>query len=183
MRKYAWSLVGVMLALCAMGCQVQPPSGKSVNIQRSLIRSGGDCAVTVSLDVISDDAMVPEVQKKTKEICIAVQAFLQTGKVADLTIPEITGELRKLIPADYQFLFDILLAQIQGITVDTQKIGANNVERLNSVCVGVIRGCDLYDMKYRSVKNVGAPVARDVASKEAQLQAFGAKMRQEMKVR
>jgi len=169
------SLILVMV-LCA-GCI--KPSVKSMNIQRSGIRCVGDTATTVSLDSLASDAEVNVVKPKVKEIALAVQLFLKDGKIADLTLPEFTDELRKLITEDYRFLLDIALAQIQGMTVDVQKIGANNLERINSVCVGVIRGCDLYDLKYRPVTDEAKTKALPRDGVEAR---FGARLKKEMGV-
>ena len=141
-------MFSVLAVLCVFVTGCVTPSFSSMNIQRSGIRSTGDMATTVALDsVLLSEADSTKV--KTREIALAVQLFLKDGKVADLTIPEISSELKKIIPESYYFMLDILIAQIQGITVDTQVIGANNLERLNSVCVGVINSCNLYDVKYR----------------------------------
>lgn len=147
------NIVFGLMAVCVLsGCAFKP---SGMNGQRSAIRGLGDSAVTVSMDSIQSDADAAAVRVQVKEIALAVQAFLKDGKVADLTIPAITDQLRKLIPVDYQFLLDIMIAQIQGVTVNVDKIGPNNVERINSVCVGLINGCDLYGTQYRPV----APVA------------------------
>lgn len=175
MRWISLVLAGV---LC-VGCIT--PSIKSMNIQRSGIRCTGDTATTVSLDSLPSTAEVETVKPKIKEIAMAIQLFLKDGKVADLTIPELTSALSKLVPPDYRFLLDIALAQIEGITVDTQKIGANNVERINSLCVGVIRGCNLYDAKYRPVTD--AEKTRTVVRDTAVAARFGARLKKEMGVR
>jgi len=150
------NIVLMLVAVCFLsGCAIKPTG---MNSQRSGLRGLGDASVTVSLDSIKNDADVGPVKTKVAEIAIAVQLFLKDGKLADLTIPEFTDVLRKLIPADYQFLFDIMIAQIQAVSVNIDKIGANNIERINSVCVGLIDGCKLYDMQYRPV-TVPAPEA------------------------
>jgi hypothetical protein len=172
-----------VLLVFVSGCVT--PSAKSMNIQRSGIRCVGDTATTVSLDSLATVAEVDAVKPKIKEIAMAVQLFLKDGKVADLTIPEITQELRKLIPEQYRFLLDILIAQIQGITVDVQKIGANNVERINSVCVGVLHGCDLYDVKYRPVTAFASDkqMVKAVNTSGIPEQKFGVRLKKEMGVR
>jgi len=153
------NIVLVFAVVCFLsGCAIKPTG---MNSQRSGLRGLGDASVTVSLDSIKNDADVSPVKTKVAEIAIAVQLFLKDGKLADLTIPEFTNVLRKLIPADYQFLFDIMIAQIQAVSVNIDKIGVNNIERINSVCVGLINGCKLYDMQYRPVT---APVAEAAAA-------------------
>ena len=164
----------VAAMLLSVGCVM--PSYKSLNAQRSAIRGTGDLGVSLSLDAVSTGDKAELIAKKTKDISIAVKAFLQTGKVSDLTIPEITGELRKLIPPDYVFLYDLLIAQIQGVTVPVEKIGANNVKRLIAICDGLITGCEQYNKADR-------PTA-DVNSKDLDLtpdiQVFGSKLKIEV---
>jgi hypothetical protein len=176
-------ILAAVLSLFAVGCIT--PSVKSMNIQRSGIRCTGDTATTVSLDALANDAEVAAVKPKVKEVAMAMQLFLKDGKVADLTLPEFTEALRKLIPEEYRFLLDIALAQLQGLTVDTQKIGADNIERVNSLCVGVIRGCDLYDIKYRPVTDVEkAKVLIKEARTHGTITArFGVRMKKEMGVK
>ena len=175
-------IFAAVLLVFASGCIT--PSIKSMNIQRSGIRCVGDTATTISFDALSTDAEVNTVKLKVKEIAMAVQLFLKDGKVADLTLPEFTDALRKLIPENYRFLLDIALAQIQGMTVDVQKIGADNLERVNSVCVGVLRGCDLYDIKYRPVTNGEnvkslSPSAKTSGSAE---ERFGVRLKKELDI-
>lgn len=162
--------------LVLVGCNM--PTYKSVNAQRSAIRGGGDIAATLSLDAVNTGEQAEAIAKKTEQICIAIDKFLGDGKVADLTIPEITGELRKLIPADYQFLFDMLIAQISGQTVPVQKIGANNIKRMKALCEGVIIGCNRYSVADRPV----IEAARDLnkAAGPATPAAFGAMLKAEM---
>jgi len=172
------------LVLCTTtGCIT--PSIDSMNIQRSAIRGTGDTATSVALDSLANTAEVDAVKEKTKEIVLSVQLFLKDGKVADLTIPEITGELKKLIPEKYQFLLDIAIAQIQGMTVDVQKIGVDNVERINSVCVGILRGCDLYDISYRPVTDEAKAkqLIQGVRQYPELEDRFGARLKKEMGVK
>jgi len=169
-------LVATLLCLFSVGCIM--PSYKSLNAQRSAIRGGGDIGVTVALDSVDTGTQAEDIALKTKDITIAVDKFLQDGKIADLTIPEITGELRKLIPADYQFIFDMLIAQISGITVPTEKIGVNNVKRLRSLCAGIILGC----VEYKASDRV-APTAKDLkapADNAAAVKAFGERFKIEV---
>lgn len=109
---------------------------------------------------------------------------MKDGKVADLTLPEFTDALRKLIPEDYRFLLDIALAQIQGMTVDVQKIGPDNIERVNSLCVGVLRGCDMYDLKYRPVTDEvkAKAIVKEVKEHGEAHARFGARLKKEMGV-
>lgn len=174
------SLLFVLL-LCTAGCIT--PTVKGMNIQRSGIRCVGDTVTTVSLDSLATDAEVNTVKPKLKELAMALQLFLKDGKVADLTLPEFTDALRKMIPEDYRFFLDIALAQIQGLTVDVQKIGADNLERINSLCIGVLRGCDLYDLKYRPVTNeVKTKALVSVKASDGAPTRFGVRLKKEMGV-
>ena len=185
MNKTLSVMVILVMALCAQGCTWIKPSIKSVNIQCSGIRGIGDTALVTAIDSLGDDTEALAVKTKVKEITLSVQLFLQNGKVAELTIPEITQELEKLIPANYRFLVDIALAQIQGIVLDVDKIGATNLARINSLCVGIIRGCDLYDMKYRPVKDKarGMRVLAEVKQNPEPEVRFGNAFKKEMGVK
>lgn len=180
MRNLSLSALLLVMCLLAEGCVLGP---KAMNSQRSAIRGLGDTAVTASLDFIKNDASAEAVRVKTKEVAIAVQLFLKDGKVADLTLPEFTESLRKIIPVEYQFLFDIMMAQIQGITVDVGVIGADNVERVNSMCVGLLRGCDLYVAKYRPVTEVVRALENKKASDAKAVASFGVTLKKRLKVK
>jgi hypothetical protein len=171
-------LVAAMLCLFSVGCIA--PSYKSLNIQRSAIRGAADASVTVSLDCTDTADQAVAIAKTTAQITAAVDKFLSDGKVGDLTIPEITGKLRELIPPDYQFIFDMLIAQVSGQTVPVGKIGANNIKRLQAVCSGILEGCASYKAEDRPVP---APTARDfnrAPSGIATMKQFGEKIRAEM---
>jgi hypothetical protein len=140
-------------------------------------------AVTVSLDMVSD-ANVVNVQKSVKDSALAVNKFLNTGNVGDLTTPELIAELRKLVPPSYQFIVDILLSQVSVIHVDVDKIGKNNVRRLLEVTNGMVAGCDLYKIEDRptppAVAISEAKVVRSLDQK-GDINKFEASMRKEMK--
>jgi hypothetical protein len=166
-------IVCLVAAFAMTGCIM--PNYKSLNAQRSAIRGTGDISVSLSLDSIENPATAESVAVDTKNITIAVDKFLQDGKVADLTIPEITGELRKIIPADYQFIYDLLIAQISTITVPTDVIGANNVKRMRALCAGIIVGCSEYDVADRPVPpNVAT---RTLVSKPEVIEQFGKQLK------
>ena len=169
-----------LVVLISTGCSFRP---SGMNSQRSALRGLGDSAVTVSLDSIQNDITAEATKKKVKEVAIAVQLFLKDGKLADLTLPEFTEALRKLVPEDYKFLFDILIAQVQSVQIPIGAIGANNIERINSACVGLIFGCDLYDMKYRLVQSQPATVDKAVVPPAEKVAAFGKRLKREMRVR
>ena len=144
----------LLLALsCVLftGCQGSPVSVSGMNIQRMGLRDMADASTTVALEV-TPDASVQNVQVKTKEIATAISAFLDDGKVSELTIPAITEALKKLVPVEYQFIVDLLIAQVQGVVLPVDKIGVNNVKRLKEVCIGLIIACDRYNLTERPVK-------------------------------
>jgi len=173
--------VAAVLLFGTVGCVT--PSYKSMNIQRSGIRCTGDTATTIALDSLSSAAEADSVRMKVKEVALVVQSLLKDGKVSALTVPEVTQALEKLVPENYRFLLDIALSQIEGITLPTQKVGTDNVERINSVCVGVIQGCDLYDVKYRPVPATTAKALAPVVIKGTAESRFGACLKKEMGVK
>lgn len=182
MNKMLCIMLSALVLL--VGCDFIKPSIKSMNIQRSGIRGSTDTATTVALEAIGSDTEAAQVKEKLKEVSLAIQLFLKEGKVSDLTLPEITQELEKIIPVQYRFLVDIAIAQIQGIVIDVDKIGVNNVERINSACVGIIRGCDLYDMKYRPVKEEAVvSTDRNFTVSDSSVNQFGRNLKKELDVK
>jgi len=144
--------MGVLLVVLASmflvtGCE--PPG---MNPQRAALRGSGDISINTTLDLVPAE-QAPAIQEKTKEIAEAMRLFLKTGKVADLTIPEVTEALEKIIPERYRFLLEIALAQIEGVTLPVDVIGINNVRRIDALCVGLITGCNEYDMNDRPPPN------------------------------
>jgi hypothetical protein len=172
-----------VLSLLVMGCSLKP---SGMNSQRSYIRGGTDLAVTVSLDSIQSDAQAQVVKATVKDSALAISKFLKDGSVGDLTIAGLTAALKKIVPQDFYFVIDILLAQTQGVVLDVGQIGKNNVERLNSACLGMIIGCDLYDMQYRPVAAVVAdisPKAKSVVASKPVVTKFAARLKRELKVK
>lgn len=177
-------LIGLVLfVLCAPGCSWVKPSLRSLNIQRAAIRGTGDTGVSVALDALANKAEAEKVRVRTKDICLSVQLFLENGKVSELTIPEITKELEKLIPPAYHFLLEIAIAQIQGAVVDLDKIGADNIARINAACVGIIRGCDLYVMNDRPKTATELVATRDINPEPTSVDRFGCRLKWRMGVK
>lgn len=171
----------LLLALsCVLftGCQSSPVSVSGMNVQRMGLRDMADASTTVALEV-TPDASVQSVQAKTKEIATAISAFLDDGKVSELTIPAITEALKKLVPVEYQFIVDLLIAQVQGVVLPVDKIGVNNVKRLKEVCIGLVIACDRYSLTERPVK-AKAPTVPDT---KAAVADFGANLKFEFSKR
>jgi len=169
--KYVMAVVLALSLVLTAGCE--PPG---MNVQRASLRGSGDISVSAALDAVKPAEKAAEVQQKTKEIAEAIRLFLKTGKVADLTIPEITTELEKIIPVNYRFLLEIAIAQIDGVTVPVQVIGTNNVRRIDSFCVGLINGCNEYSMDDRPPPNEAEVATRSLEAPEA---TFGRELKKE----
>jgi len=174
--RWIWIALLAVIMLPVSGCI--NPSIRSMNIQRAGIRSAGDMSVTVSLDSLDTPAQSEEVCKKTKEITIAIDEFLKTGNLAMLTIPEITGKLRDLVPAEYRFLLDLLIAQADVIHVPVDKIGADNVRRMQSFCKGIIYGCNEYKIEDRPQPNDGDGLVKSIPNDAPK--KFGVRLKKEM---
>jgi hypothetical protein len=153
--------------LLLVGCTM--PSYKSLNAQRAAIRSAGDVSVTLSLDTIGTAEQVADVSKKTKEICVAIESILGDGKISSMPIADVTANLRAKIPADYQFLYDMLISQVDNLSVPTAVLGGQNVKRMLALCDGIITGCDKYVFTDRSLVQVKS-LSKDPVS----LASFGA---------
>lgn len=124
------------------------PEHRSLNVERCSLRSVGDMGVTGTLDVAADTVASVE-KEKVKEVAESVRLFLRTGKVADLDIATLQTALDKIVPVEYRWVVDALIAAIRDKTVPVGGIGADNVKRLDAICVGILAGCDSYDMSDR----------------------------------
>jgi len=93
--------VAVCVSFLLIGCT--KPSYKSMNIQRSALRSVSDSGTTVSLDTVPL-TKVAEVRNRTKQIAEEMHKLLETGTVGQMTLAELRKQLSKIVPEDYAFL-------------------------------------------------------------------------------
>lgn len=138
------------------------------NMQRANLRSVGDTSITASLDAVGDpnDALV--IRDQTEAVTKAIQKFINSGSIADLTVPELTVQLEKIVPAEYVSIVTFLVSKVQGINVDTQVIGVNNVKRLNAACIGVILACEQYSIEDRDGHTFERSVEKDPSLKSVE---------------
>lgn len=143
--KIVLNVLFVFSVVVMMGCSFE----YTRNMQRANIRSVGDTSITASLDAVDDpnDALV--IRDQTKTITKAVQSFINRGHMSELTIPEITVKLEKLVPTEYSSIVTFLMSKVQGINVNTQVIGVNNIRRLDAACIGIILACEQYSVEDR----------------------------------
>lgn len=135
----------VFVAAFAAGCL--PPS---LNIQRSLLRDGGDSGVTFYLETV-DEAKLAETQKTIGEACDAMDEFLKTGSAATLPLAEIETQLKRVVPEKYQRWVGTALAAVSAVNVDvTKAIGADNVKRIRAALIGIRIGTTEYDVNDRN---------------------------------
>lgn len=140
----------VFVAVFAAGCL--PPS---LNIQRSLLRNGGDSGVTFYLETV-DEAKLAETQKTIGEACDAMDEFLKTGSAATLPLAEVEKQLKRVVPAQYQRWIGTALAAVSAVNVDvTKAIGVDNVKRIRAALIGIRIGATEYD---EADRNVAPPV-------------------------
>jgi len=125
-----------------MGCQ---PPDAGLNTQRAGLHGAGQVSAAFMFDN-RPKTEVPEDIKKTVEIVKEIRKFLQTGHVADLTMGELRAELDKLIPPKYTAYFNAILAAVSNINVPTDKIGPDNLKRINEVLDGIQMRAEKYDI-------------------------------------
>jgi hypothetical protein len=138
--------IGLVVASLAMlvvfaGCQIKPPAPPSMNMQKALLNSGGQVATVACLDSSGDPAK--RIQE-TKNITAAIRKLINTGEVSDWTIDQLRMALDKIVPADYQIYVNQIMSCLYGITLPTDKIGPDNIARINEVLDGIDYRCDRY---------------------------------------
>lgn len=142
-------LIPIVLTLVLSGCDYCDLH-YSRNLQRSNLRSVGDTTITIALDAVGDSTESLLIRDQIKAITEAVRRFLYSGDVDELTIPELTSKLYEIVPPEYSFIVDFLLAKVQGMTVDVGIIGADNIRRIDAACIGIIMACNEYRVEDRS---------------------------------
>jgi len=140
-----WLTAMLMLAL-GSGCAAV----QSLNLQRSALRSAGDVSVTAVLDQMADDQW-EAAHAEITDVVQRLQAFMADGAVAELVHPKLVEAVRGLIPAQYKSLGNTLLASIEntGADVNTTKIGADNVARIDAFLTGAATGLHAYRGTHR----------------------------------
>ena len=137
----------VVVAALAAGCQT--PSF-SLNVQRSLLRDGGDSGITFYLETV-DKVKLADTQTKIGEACDAMETFLKTGQAAVLPLSEVEKQLKRVVPAKYHRIVSTAIAAISAVNVDvSKKIGVNNVKRIRAAVVGIRTGTTRYDVADRN---------------------------------
>jgi len=131
-------------------CSFAGLSPSSMNIQRAGLRDTADMATTVALDAtpVTD---VEATQTKVKAITLSVQSFIKTGDVDSLTLKDLQDLLIRVVPEKYQYIATMLLSKVQGVNLPVDKLGANNIRRLDEICYGVLVACDKYSVADRPV--------------------------------
>jgi hypothetical protein len=136
----------VLVLVALIGCT--PPS---MNLQRAGLRSACDSGVTAALDAVSDENL-DSVQKDIKDTCDALSKFMADGHVADLVYSDFRADVEKLIPTKMKPYFDAILTAVSTQDLNVDKIGANNVKRINAAIFGVQLANTQYAKSDRPVK-------------------------------
>jgi len=140
-----------MTIICLLGVTIGCSYNYSVNMQRSNLRSVGDSTVTASLDSISSTEEALAIRNQTKIITEAIRKFLYSGSIQDLTIEQFTNKLETIVPSNYSSLITLLVSKINGISINTQFIGENNIRRIDAACIGIILACNEYRIEDRQI--------------------------------
>lgn len=132
-------LVGLLFLFCCVGCSTQDVT---LNVQRSVLRSGGDVGATT---LFSQKKMTKDEISEVRGCAIAVKTFLESGDVGALTGSEIYDQVVCLIKPSYQVYFTAGLSVLNEATVDINAICPVNVrKRLLAFICGVLTACDSY---------------------------------------
>jgi hypothetical protein len=170
MRNFSFLVVMAAMAVAFGGCQIKPPAPPSLNMQKALLNSGGQVATVACLQNSSDPAK--RIQE-TKNITAAIRKLVNTGEVSDWTIDQLRMELDKIVPADYQIYVNQIMACLYGLTLPTDKIGPDNIARINEVLDGIDYRCDRYKIEPPVLVPVdNAVVTTDRGIKKTRIKAF-----------
>ena len=139
-------VVGALVMLFTVGCS----SLQSLNLQRSGLRSVGDVAVTAYLDSVDDDKWEAH-QTEIDDIVTRLTEFMTTGEVENLVYPKLVEAIRGLVPNQYRTISNQLLAAVENTSADVkvEKIGQENVDRINAFLAGAATGLRAYKVDHR----------------------------------
>ena len=131
-----------LFCLALAGCTT------TLNVQRSVLRAGGDLIATERIEDVDVDAVDAE-KLAIKSAAQTIIDFLDTGDVSVLPLDGVRQALRDKLPEQYKYIADLLLAQAIDQTVSVDKIGPNNVKRLKAFAIGLKSGADEYAVEDR----------------------------------
>lgn len=122
----------------------------ALNTQRAALRGTGDLGVTAYLDSVDADKYEAH-QTEIASILERLQAFMGEGEVKELVYPKLVEAIKGIVPDDYRNIANLVLDAVQrtSVDVDVEKIGDENVARINAVLHGVAAGLRLYRAGHR----------------------------------
>jgi hypothetical protein len=145
--KTKWVLVLAAVSLFVGGCNMnlkQP----SMNKQLATINGTSQLGTAVALDAVSV-SNADAYAAKTKAIIVEVRNFLNTGHVGELTVSELQKQLNVLVPFDYQVYVNTLMSALPSVAVSTEKVGPDNLLRLNEALDGIEFRCNRWKKELR----------------------------------
>ena len=121
-----WFFVAVMVAAMAGGCDNPPSMNKRVGFTDGAV----SVAVAVALDTVKAEKYA-DTKVELIKVCGDLQAFLNTGQIADLPVAKVEEAMLKLLTdkglGKYSSIVRSLFDYVESMSVDTEKIGSNNV--------------------------------------------------------
>lgn len=125
MRSFLWLVVLAAVLLPSWGCKA-PSMNKRVGLTDGAV----SVATAVALDEVDADKYA-DAKAEVIKVCTDLQAFLETGKVVDLPVAEAREAMLKLL-ADkgwgrWSSIVRSLFDYVESVSVDTGKLGENNV--------------------------------------------------------
>ena len=142
MKKFL--LIGIVFV--ALGCK-----SPSMNVQRSSLRAVGDVAATIVLEGIDADK-VESSRAEALDLIDSIEKFLDDGTVPEMAVTALRDLIKEKVPLKYSAIADTLLAYIPTTNVPTEKLGVNNLKRVQAACYGLKVGFTKYDVVDRNTK-------------------------------
>lgn len=125
---HKWLVVLGVLMLSA-GCST-PSMNKRVGLTDSVV----SVSVAVALDEVKIEKYA-DAKAEVIKVCTDLQTFLKTGAVADLPVDKVEEAMLKLLAdkgwGQWSSVVRSLFDYLDTVTVDTGKLGQNNLDLLN----------------------------------------------------
>jgi len=138
-------LVACLMVMVTVGCNMNDvgTTVTSKNMQMALLNSGGQVATVAAIDSSGHKA---QRITETKKIVVDVRKLVSEGEVGAITLGALQTQLNKIVPAKYHIYVMQIMAACNGVSVPTEKIGVDNIKRINEVLDGIQIRCERYEI-------------------------------------
>lgn len=144
--------IGVLFGLLALTVMLVGCEPLSTNKKLAYSDSAATLTTAAALDETSTEVF-PVAKAKTIEVAAALLAFVETGKLADLSFNNTRFLLVQFLTqkgyGEYSGLVDTALTYVKTQNVDVDKIGADNVLLIRTGLEAVIRSATRCKVEWR----------------------------------